>query len=325
MGAHFPEHQCFAKDMKYKGGVLSDMSGRGHSVFECRAHCYNTEGCAHFSFWLAGDYCILHNEDSVLIKDETSKDYMSGPPKCGSNENGKSCWVPRPECVQDTWTYKGQQITGCAAGRTPCGWCSLVYTQPGPWLACDNKSEPVEEYRSNAGVLGSSSAGGGSSSVAGGSSSVPPFLLIVLFLLFLCIALAVLYVLGYPPFGKKKKQKKVNGRGGIVGYAAPGVEVGGYVEVAQTPQAPQFQASASDADGRVVLQPYVQPQPQPTEGLTLLLNAPVPVGTAQVGGQAGFAPQLQGSVQYGGQGSVQYGGQGSVQYGGQVGISANIG
>merc|ERR1712063_182741 len=30
--AHFPEHQCFAKDMKYKGGLLSDMSGRGHSV-----------------------------------------------------------------------------------------------------------------------------------------------------------------------------------------------------------------------------------------------------------------------------------------------------
>merc|ERR1712007_269584 len=177
----------------------------------------------------------------------------------------------------------GQHITGCAHGRTPCGWCSLVHTQPGPWLACENKCVPDEESSSSAGVLGSSSAGGG-------SSSIPLGLLIVLLLLILCITFAVLYVLGYPPFGKKKKQKNVNGSRGIVGYSAPGAEVGGYVEVAQTPQAPQFQASVSDADGRVVLQPYLQPPPQ--EGLTLLLNAPAPSASVQYGGQVGVSANV---------------------------------
>mmetsp|Transcript_63609 Transcript_63609/g.207509 ORF Transcript_63609/g.207509 Transcript_63609/m.207509 type:complete len:770 (-) Transcript_63609:205-2514(-) len=62
----------------YFGSMEPDLAA-------CQARCASTSGCAHFSFWLIGGACQVHNAAAVERADQPS--VYSGPPTC--DETGK--------------------------------------------------------------------------------------------------------------------------------------------------------------------------------------------------------------------------------------------
>jgi len=223
---NLPTAECFASDMKFSGSVLADVSGRASSVFDCQSHCLHSPDCAHFTYWPHGDYCTLHAADAVVAGGKSARGYVSGPPMCSTTGDVRDCWSPRDECVKGPWTSEGHTYEGCAYGRTPSGWCSLVKVQPGAWLPCDDTCD------TSAGSAGTSIADSSEGSSSAGSSSIPSGLFIFLCVCLLVIVVVVLYYIGI------FQQKKFGGGG-----RSRGLDRTVYAELPQT--TPQFTASSS--------------------------------------------------------------------------------
>lgn len=191
-----PMGDCLTHDVKFSGGVLADVSSQAANAFECQLHCLHSPDCAYFTYSLHGNYCILHTAEAVSIG--KAKGYVSGPPKCVADGNVAYCWTPRYECIQGPWKYEGQTYEGCAYGRTPSGWCSLVPVQPGPWLPCIDECSETSAGSADQDSSGSSE----------GSSSLPTSISVVFFLSLVVIAIAGLYYLGYLPIGKTTRKTR---------------------------------------------------------------------------------------------------------------------